>query len=85
MTPQEIRSRYGVHQKIRGGGWLSLKPGKVTDDTEMSQALAYALIAAGEWHLPGIADNFVSWMKGKPVDIGSTCRKGIRNYLHNVV
>jgi ADP-ribosyl-[dinitrogen reductase] hydrolase len=85
MTPGEIRARYGVHRKIRGGGWLGLKPGHVTDDTEMSLALARALVAAGGWDLTGIADNFVAWMKGKPIDIGSTCRKGIRDYLHNGV
>ena len=36
MTPREIRAKYGVHRKIVGGGWLHLKPGRVTDDTEMS-------------------------------------------------
>lgn len=85
MTPREIQAQYGVHRKMRGGGWLGLKPGQVTDDTEMSLCIARALIAAGGWDLRGIADNFVAWMKGKPIDIGSTCRKGIRNYLLNGV
>ncbi|PLX93308.1 MAG: ADP-ribosyl-[dinitrogen reductase] hydrolase [Desulfuromonas sp.] len=85
MLPNEIRSEYGVHRKIIGGGWLNLKPGRVTDDTEMSLAMARAIVAAGGWDLVGIADNFVAWMKSRPVDIGSTCRKGIRNYLLNGV
>jgi len=83
MTPAEIRAQFKVHRKIRGGGWLHLKAGQVTDDTEMSLCVARALTAAGGWDLPGIADNFVAWMRGKPVDIGSTCRKGIREYMHN--
>ena len=33
LTPYEIQSQYGIHNKIIGGGWLHLKPGKVTDDT----------------------------------------------------
>jgi ADP-ribosyl-[dinitrogen reductase] hydrolase len=81
MTPGEIRARYKVHRKIVGGGWLHLKAGEVTDDTEMSLALARALVGAGGWDLPGIADNFVAWMRSKPVDIGATCRKGIRSYM----
>ncbi len=85
MTPREIQAQYGVHRKMRGGGWLGLKPGQVTDDTEMSLCIARALITAKGWDLTGIADNFVAWMKGKPIDIGSTCRKGIRNYLLNGV
>jgi len=81
MTPAEISAKYKVHRKIRGGGWLHLKPGQVTDDTEMSLCIARALVAAGGWDLRGIADNFVAWMRGKPVDIGSTCRRGIRDFM----
>ncbi|MDO9080587.1 MAG: ADP-ribosyl-[dinitrogen reductase] hydrolase [Desulfuromonadales bacterium] len=83
MTPMEIRNQYKVHRQIVGGGWLHLKPGRVTDDTEMSLCVARAIVERGEWELSAIADNFVAWMKGKPIDIGSTCRKGIRDYLLN--
>ena len=81
MTPAEIVATYKVHRKMIGGGWLYLKPGQVTDDTEMSLALGRALVAAGQWDLNGIADRFLAWMKSKPVDIGSTCRRGIRDYM----
>lgn len=81
MTPGEIKATFKVHRKIVGGGWLYLKPGQVTDDTEMSLALGRALLSAGRWDRTGIADNFVTWMRGKPVDIGSTCRRGIRDYM----
>jgi len=81
MTPGEIKAKYKVHRKIIGGGWLYLKPGQVTDDTEMSLALGKALLLAGQWDTKGIADNFLAWMKGKPVDIGATCRRGIRDYM----
>jgi len=81
MTPGEIRARYKVHRKIRGGGWLSLKPGQVTDDTEMSLCIARALATAGIWDLKGIADNFAGWLRGGPVDVGATCRRGIRGYI----
>ena len=81
MTPAEIRSRYKVHRKIIGGGWLYLKPGQVTDDTEMSLAVGRALLQSGGWDLNGIADEFLNWMRSKPVDIGATCRRGIRDYM----
>lgn len=81
MTPGEIRARYKVHCKIRGGGWLSLKPGQVTDDTEMSLCIARALVLSGNWDLKGIADNFVGWLRSRPVDVGATCRRGIRDYM----
>jgi len=81
MTPEEIRAKFGVHRKIVGGGWLHLKPGRVTDDTEMSLCIARAILKSGAWDLSAIADGFLGWMRGKPVDIGATVRRGIRDYL----
>ena len=44
MTKGEIAALYGVHDRLTGGGWLKLAPGKVTDDTEMALALGRSLI-----------------------------------------
>ena len=85
MTPGEIKANFNVHRKMVGGGWLGVKPGQVTDDTEMSLALARAVIEKGGWELSRIADHFVAWMRGKPIDIGSTVRKGIRMYMNRGV
>jgi len=81
MSAGEIAAQYQVHHQILGGGWLRLKPGRVTDDTEMALALGSALIASGGWNLPAIANAFATWMRGRPVDIGHTCRRGISRYL----
>jgi ADP-ribosyl-[dinitrogen reductase] hydrolase len=81
MTPGEIRAKYGCLTEIIGGGWLRLKPGQVTDDTEMSLCVARAICTENGWSLPAVADNFAAWLRSKPVDIGDTCRRGIRNYM----
>ncbi|PLX69507.1 MAG: ADP-ribosyl-[dinitrogen reductase] hydrolase [Denitrovibrio sp.] len=81
MTPREVASDYGVHDKIIGGGWLKLKPGRVTDDTEMSLALGESIIQSGGFNLHSVGDHYVTWMRSKPVDIGSTVRKGVRDYM----
>ncbi|HWP00319.1 MAG TPA: ADP-ribosyl-[dinitrogen reductase] hydrolase [Methylococcus sp.] len=81
MTPREIRQRYGIHREIIGGGWLRLKPGQVTDDTEMALALGQAMVESGGWNLEAVARSFAVWLRGKPVDVGNTCRRGIRRYL----
>lgn len=83
MTEREIAAQYKIHKEIIGGGWLHLKPGCVTDDTEMALALGSALIASGGWNLRAIADAFASWMRGNPPDIGNACRRGISNYISN--
>ena len=81
MTPDEIRAQFGVHRRIVGGGWLHLKPGQVTDDTAMSLCIARAILHSNAWNLQAVADEFLAWMRSKPVDIGSTVRRGIRDYL----
>ena len=81
MTSGEIKAKYGQLKEMVGGGWLRLKPGQITDDTEMSLCIARALVTAGAWDLAGIAANFAGWLKSKPIDIGDTCRRGIRNYM----
>jgi ADP-ribosyl-[dinitrogen reductase] hydrolase len=81
MTSSEIATKYGVLRELVGGGWLRLKPGKVTDDTEMSLCMARALATAGSWDLAAIAGQFAAWLKTRPIDVGDTCRRGIRNFM----
>jgi ADP-ribosyl-[dinitrogen reductase] hydrolase len=81
MTPGEIRAAHGVHRDLVGGGWLHLRPGKVTDDTEMSLCVARALDAVQGWDLREIAERFARWLRSSPADVGSTVRKGIRRFM----
>lgn len=80
MTPREIAHQYGRHMDIVGGGWLRLKPGQVTDDTEMSLALGNAILIDGGFRAATIAEAFDGWLKTKPVDVGHTVRRGIVRY-----
>jgi ADP-ribosyl-[dinitrogen reductase] hydrolase len=90
MTPREIAHRYaahgGLHRHIVGGGWLKLPAGQVTDDTTMSLALGDALLRGARAGRPLdttlIAEAFVAWWRGRPVDCGHTCRRGILRYLN---
>jgi ADP-ribosyl-[dinitrogen reductase] hydrolase len=81
MTPREIRSAHGTLRHMAGGGWLRLKPGQVTDDTQMSLHLGRALIAAGAWNPRAAAEEFAAWWRTRPIDIGNTCRRGIVRYI----
>jgi ADP-ribosyl-[dinitrogen reductase] hydrolase len=81
MTAGEIRQQYGEHRDIVGGGWLRLKPGAITDDTQMSLALGAAIIESGGWNLKNVAEHWAAWLRSKPIDVGNTCRRGITRYL----
>ncbi|EJW10386.1 ADP-ribosyl-(dinitrogen reductase) hydrolase [Rhodovulum sp. PH10] len=81
MTRGEIAARYGVHQRMVGGGWLRLAPGQVTDDTQMTIALGRSLIRKDGLDPVDLCEELVAWLRSKPVDVGNTCRRGIRRYI----
>lgn len=80
MTPREIAAQYQVHDTIRGGGWLKIKPGQVTDDTTMALALGDAILQVGRVDALAAARAFDDWMRAKPVDIGNTVRRGLLHF-----
>ena len=80
MTPREIAAQYGVHDTMRGGGWLHLKPGQVTDDTTMSLALGNSILEVGKVDSYAAAQAFDNWMRAKPVDIGNTVRRNLLQF-----
>ncbi len=81
MTPTEIQSAYGTLRHMVGGGWLRLKPGQITDDTQMSLHLGRALIAHGGWDARAAAEEWAAWWRSRPIDIGNTCRRGILRFI----
>lgn len=83
LTPTEIRRQYGELRDIVGGGWLKLKAGQVTDDTQMSLALGAAILQSGGWDLTNIAEHWLAWLKSKPIDVGNTCRRGLQRYARD--
>jgi ADP-ribosyl-[dinitrogen reductase] hydrolase len=84
MTPGEIRHQHGTHREMRGGGWLRLRPGQVTDDTTMSLALGRAILDCdGRVEALACARAFDAWMRAKPVDIGNTVRRNLVSFRHS--
>jgi ADP-ribosyl-[dinitrogen reductase] hydrolase len=77
MTPREIAAQFKQHDRLIGGGWLNLKPGQVTDDTTMALALGTSILQASQVDAHAAARAFDAWMRAKPVDIGSTVRRGL--------
>ena len=81
MTAGEVAAKYGKHCRMIGGGWLDLRPGQVTDDTEMALCVGRTIVDRGGWDLPAVCEAFAQWLRGVPADVGNTCRRGIRRYI----
>jgi ADP-ribosyl-[dinitrogen reductase] hydrolase len=62
-----------------GGGWLHLAPGEVTDDTQMTMALARSLVGRGNLDMEDVARHFLAWYRSQPKDIGNTTRTAMAN------
>nr|DAU24494.1 MAG TPA: hypothetical protein [Caudoviricetes sp.] len=77
MTEEQIRSQYGRVTEMIGGGWLDVSPGEVTDDTQMTIAVADGILSRSDNPLPYIGRNFVRWINSGPKDVGNTCRVAI--------
>lgn len=88
MNQEEIKLKFGKLDNIVGGGWLRLKQGDVTDDTQMMMCIINALMANDPISAPDVPYeshriikdirwNFIDWLRSCPQDVGNACREGI--------
>lgn len=82
MNTDEIKALHGEVRDIIGGGWLSIKPGQVTDDTQMMLCVCEAIERFprnSRLMFNRCCENFTNWYLSKPVDVGGCCRAVISN------
>lgn len=73
LSAGTIRRRHGIVREMIGGGWLSVEPGEVTDDTQMTLAVAEGIALGKPEALVHIGENFLTWYATRPKDVGGTC------------
>lgn len=86
LTSGQIRNRFESVTDIIGGGWLNLKAGEVTDDTQMSMCVMDALMKYPndiKKFQKKCMKNFVEWFEHGPKDVGGQCAKGIQCFMYN--
>ena len=99
MDAESIKSVYGKVTDIMGGGWLNLKSGEVTDDTQMMlcvcDAIEFGLSEKRMWSahdykskedavLSKCCDNFIGWYLSNPKDIGNCCARVISTFINHI-
>lgn len=89
MSEEQIKRTFGKVTDIIGGGWLNLKAGEVTDDTQMSMCVMNALMRTlneddpmGYSFMMECRKEFIKWYKSGPKDVGGQCSRAI-NYMMN--
>ncbi len=79
MTADDILGKYGAPvREMVGGGWLSLRPGEYTDDTQMTQCIAESLVERRVFDMADVARRFVAWYDSHPKDIGNITRLALQ-------
>lgn len=79
MSRDEIARKHGRVTEMIGGGWLGVEPGEITDDTQMTLAVADGIVKEPDNPIPAIGESFILWMLSNPKDIGGTCSMSIHN------
>lgn len=87
MSDKQIKKKFGKVTDIIGGGWLNLKAGEITDDTQMTMCVMNALMNTldkddplGYLFMKECRKGFIDWYKSGPKDVGGQCSKAI-NYM----
>lgn len=85
MTEEQIKRKFGKVTDIIGGGWLNLKAGEVTDDTQMTMCVMNALMRTlnkedpfGYLFVMECRKEFIKWYQSNPKDVGGQCSRAIK-------
>jgi ADP-ribosyl-[dinitrogen reductase] hydrolase len=85
MSPSEIVETFGGPvREMMGGGWLNLRPGEYTDDTQMMLCIAESIVAQEAFEMEDVAHRFLAWYKKGPRDIGKTTRLALEQLARGV-
>ena len=77
MSREELVAKHGKVTDMIGGGWLNLKPGEYTDDTQMAERMAQAIVHKKGFDLEEIGKEFVGWLNTDPKDVGGLTRESL--------
>ena len=76
MTASQIRSRFGVHREIVGGGPFRWRPGQGTDDTDLTWAVLASYLDE-PYTLDRAAANMLDWFHSGPPDVGGATSQAL--------
>jgi ADP-ribosylglycohydrolase len=66
---------------LPGGGVWRVAPGQITDDGELTLALAQALVGHSDFPIESVARNYVRWYRSSPFDMGATTSNALGSFV----
>jgi ADP-ribosyl-[dinitrogen reductase] hydrolase len=80
LDPIQIKHLYGYITEITGGGIFSFEKGEVSDDTDMTLAVARGILQQPDNPYANIGKEFLKWKETFPKDIGNTIDHVLTHY-----
>lgn len=77
MTEPQVQIKHGTVRNMIGGGWLLLRPGETTDDTELAMLLAGSLVERRGFDAEDVARRYVEWFRGGPKEARGVLRTSL--------
>lgn len=77
MDSERIAQQHGTMTEMIGGGWLNVVPGEITDDTQMTIAVAEGIVKCPDAPVEAVGAEFIKWYQSRPKDVGATCGAAI--------
>lgn len=70
--------------QLLGGGPFDIKPGQISDDSEMTLCLLLSIITSKGYNQGDVALNYIEWFRSSPVDIGLTISKALKTRKESI-
>ncbi len=72
VSRKVIAEQYSVVREMIGGGWLSLRRGQFSDDTQMMVCSLESIVEGGSFNVDHCVVKLLQWYKTRPKAIGKT-------------
>lgn len=83
MPPAAIVEKYGRVSSMIAGGWLNLKPGETTEETNTMLLVAKGITSNMDFPIPAVGRRFLRWMENKPRTADETFKSAVELALKN--
>jgi ADP-ribosyl-[dinitrogen reductase] hydrolase len=77
MSEAQIQIKHGTVNRMIGGGWLDLRPGQWTDETQLALVLGSSVFEKGEVDLDDVVERYLDWYRTGPVDLETMTRASL--------
>jgi ADP-ribosyl-[dinitrogen reductase] hydrolase len=78
LSPEEVQEHFVEVRDMMGGGWLKLRKGQFSSDTEMMLCVLESILESGTFSVDKGIDRLLKWYKTRPKGIGKTTGESLK-------